>query len=125
MALTNLAWRLFRGRTFYQIAGDQKTTLHAELNLQPGEWVEVKSPEEIQATLDQHGRNRGLSFEPEMTLYCGRRYRVATPLRTIVAEETGKMIQLSNTVILDGVVCEGICSKNAPAPTFFTGVKSG
>jgi hypothetical protein len=114
LALTNRVWRLLRGQGLYQITGEQKTTLTAELNLQPGELVEIKSAAEIQATLDDKGRNRGLSFEPEMALHCGRRYRVAGPVRTIIAEETGKMVKLSNTVILEGLVCQGICVMNCP-----------
>jgi hypothetical protein len=114
LALLNRVWRRLHGRGFYQITGEQKKTLHAELNLQPGELVEIKSAAEIQATLDTQGRNRGLSFEAEMAAHCGRRYHVAAPVRTIIAEETGKMVQLSNTVILEGVVCQGICVKNCP-----------
>lgn len=118
LALINRLWRLLLGRGFHQIIGEQKKTLRAELNLQPGELVEIKSPAEIKATLDAQGRNRGLSFEPEMALYCGRRYRVATPVRTIIAEETGKMVQLRNTVILDGLVCQGICVRNCPRANY-------
>jgi hypothetical protein len=118
LALTNRVWRLLHGRGFYQITGEQKKTLRAELNLQPGELVEIKSPAEVEATLDAQGRNRGLSFEPEMVLHCGRRYRVATPVRTIIAEENGKMVELSNTVILEGLVCQGICVKNCPRANF-------
>jgi hypothetical protein len=118
LALMNRVWRLLHGRGFYQITGEQSKTLRAELNLQPGELVEIKSPREIQATLDAQGRNRGLSFEAEMAAHCGRRYRVAMPVRTIIAEETGKMVQLSNTVILEGVVCQGICVKNCPRANY-------
>ncbi len=119
LALTNRVWRLLHGRGFYQLTGEQKKTLAAELNLQPGELVEIKSPAEIEATLDAQGRNRGLSFEAEMAQHCGRRYRVATPLRTIIAEETGKMVHLRNTVILDGLICQGICAMNCPRANFF------
>jgi len=119
LALTNRVWRLLHGRGFYQLTGQQKQTLSAELNLQPGELVEIKSPAEIEATLDAQGRNRGLSFEPEMALHCGRRYRVATPVRNIIAEESGKMVKLSNTVILDGLICQGICVKNCPRSNYF------
>jgi len=42
--------------------------------LQPGELVEIKSEEEIMATLDLNKKNWGLSFTPEMKQYCGRRY---------------------------------------------------
>jgi hypothetical protein len=119
LALTNRLWRLLRGRGFYQLTGAQKQTLRADLNLQPGELVEIKSPAEIEATLDAQGRNRGLSFEPEMAQLCGRRYRVATPIRKIIVEETGKMVQLNNTVILEGLVCQGICVKNCPRANYF------
>ena len=53
-----------------------------------------------------------------MALHCGRRYRVATPLRTIIAEESGKMVQLNNTVILEGLVCQGICAVNCPRANY-------
>jgi hypothetical protein len=118
MAATNRIWRLVHGHTFYQLAGDQKKTENTELGLQSGELVEIRSRAEIQATLDDRGRNRGLSFEPEMALYCGRRFRVATPVRRIVAEESGKMLTLTNTVILEGVCCHGICSQNCPRANF-------
>jgi len=118
-ALANRGWRLLRGRSFYEVGGEQKKTLSAELNLQAGELVEITSLAEIEATLDSQGRNRGLSFEPEMALHCGRRYRVAAPLRTIVAEESGKLIHLNNTVILEGLVCRGICAVNCPRANYF------
>ena len=118
MALANRVWRLFHGRRFYQITGQRQKTLSAELNLRPGELVEVKSAEEIAATLDARGRNRGLQFEPEMARHCGRRYRVATPVRAIIAEESGKMVQLSNTVILEGLACQGICFHNCPRANY-------
>ncbi len=117
-SLTNRAWRLWRGRDFYQVAGQQTKTLSEELNLKPGEWVEVKSLAEIQATLDAGGCNRGLSFEPEMALYCGRRYRVASPVERIILEKTGEMARLRNTVILDGIACQGLCSMNCPRANF-------
>jgi hypothetical protein len=118
-ALSNRVWRLLKGRAYYELTGEQKKTLAVELNLQPGEWVEVKSVAEIQATLDAKGRNRGLGFDPEMMLHCGRRYRVATPLQKIIAEETGKMIELRNTVLLEGLTCQGICAMNCPRANYF------
>ena len=118
-ALLNRGSRLVIGRPFYEVSGEQKKTSSAGLDLRTGELVEVKSFAEIQATLDSQGRNRGLSFEPEMALHCGRRYRVAMPLRTIVVESTGKAVQLSDTVILEGLVCNGICAVNCPRANYF------
>jgi hypothetical protein len=37
-----------------------------------GDWVEVRSREEILATLDEHGRVDGMLFMPEMLSYCGK-----------------------------------------------------
>jgi hypothetical protein len=40
------------------------------------EWVEVRSKEEILATLDSRGRLNGMPFMPQMFQYCGKRFRV-------------------------------------------------
>jgi len=119
LIVANRLWWLLFGQHFYQITGNQTKTQHGELNLQPGELVEIKNAAEIRATLDPQGRNRGLTFESEMAAHCGRRYRVAGPVNTIILEETGKMAPLSNTVILEGVVCEGICANNCPRANLF------
>ena len=79
-----------------------------------GEWIEVKKPTEIEQTLNAQSRNQGLIFETDMLAFAGRRYRVAAPVHRIILEETGKMIELTNTVVLDGVTCKGLCSKNCP-----------
>jgi hypothetical protein len=44
--------------------------------LSVGDWVEVKSKEEILRTLDNDGRLDGMPFMPEMFQFCGKRYRV-------------------------------------------------
>jgi len=100
-------------------AGDRPGGPKGDLDLQPGEWVEVRSREEILATLDPDGKNRGLSFEVEMLEHCGRRYRVAYPVRKIILEMTGAMAELVHTVILDGVACEGTCAKSCPRRNYF------
>jgi hypothetical protein len=89
------------------LLGKLKRTPTASLNLQCGELVEVKSIEEILATLDLDGRNRGLYFDPEMKKCCGGRYRVLKRIDKMINEETGQMRQITNTVLLDGVVCHG------------------
>lgn len=44
--------------------------------LKPGDWVEVKTPQDIAETLDAEGTLDWLSFMPEMVEFCGRRFRV-------------------------------------------------
>lgn len=85
----------------------QGTTPIGILNLQPGELVEVKSREEILATLDLNKKNRGLSFTPEMKKYCGKRFRVLKRLDKMYIEQTGAMRQIANTVLLEGATCDG------------------
>ena len=77
-----------------------------ELKLQPGEFVQVRSRQEIFATLDQKNRNRGLLFDSEMLKYCGGTYRVARRVNQIVDEKNGKMLRMkSSCIILDGSAC--------------------
>lgn len=116
----NKLWQaLFRRDYYSRLTGKETKTRNPPLNLVPGEWVEVKSAAEIQATLDEEGRNRGLRFEAEMAAYCGRRFRVAAPVNTIIDEKTGKMLELTNTVALEGGTCQGICASNCPRANYF------
>ena len=77
------------------------------LALEPGEWVEVKSAEEIRATLDWRGMVRGLYFMDEMWRYCGQRFQVLKRMERLMVERTGEMRNIKNTVLLDGTVCDG------------------
>jgi hypothetical protein len=45
-------------------------------NLRAGDWVEVRSKEEILSSLDKNGRLQELPFMPQMFRYCGQRFRV-------------------------------------------------
>jgi hypothetical protein len=79
-----------------------------QLNLEPGEWVQVKSPEEIGLTLNDAGANRGLVFTAEMVPSCGKTFRVKDRVSRIVDERTGKMLNFKNDcIILEGAICTG------------------
>lgn len=86
--------------------GNLTTTPTELLNLQPGELVEIKSFDEIKQTLDVGGRNKGLLFDSDMIQFCGKRFRVKNRLDKMILERDGKMIEVRNTVILDGVTCQ-------------------
>ena len=75
-----------------------------------GDLVEVRSKEEILATLDQHGAVDGMPFMPEMLQYCGRRFRVgAVAHKTCdTARQTWKARRLQATVHLAGLHCDGL-----------------
>jgi hypothetical protein len=113
------AFALMRGRKAGN--GTVKATCGATvranepLNLHCGEWVEVKSEEEILQTLDAAGANRGLVFIDEMRRYCGKQLRVHKRLERMLLEESKQVRRLKNTVLLDRAMCEGIgigCDKS-------------
>jgi hypothetical protein len=101
--------RLIRGGEKYPfIAGRLTKTPKETLDLQPGEVVRVKSKEQILATLDRSGANRGLTFNGEMLKYCGQEARVLRRVNRIIDEPTGKMMHFSNDcIILEGAICFG------------------
>ena len=75
-----------------------------------GDLVEVRSKEEIVATLDQHGSVDGMPFMPEMLQYCGRRFRVgAVAHKTCdTARQTWTGRRLQATVHLAGLHCDDL-----------------
>ena len=48
----------------------------ANVNWRAGDWVEVRTKEEILRTLDKKGQLDGLPFMPQMFNYCGKRFQV-------------------------------------------------
>jgi len=78
----------------------------ALLDLQPGEWVEVKGHDEILATLDIHHQNKGLAFSGDMVEACGKKMRVQRRVDTIIDERTGRLRMVRGTVLLEGSICD-------------------
>lgn len=78
------------------------------LGLKVGDLVEVRSAEEILATLDGRGELDGLPFMPEMAAFCGRRltvHKVAHKLCDYIGH-TG-MLRMRDAVHLSGSRCDG------------------
>lgn len=92
------------------------------LDLEPGEWVEVKSHDEILKTITPRLENRGLKYNVEMTPSCGQRFRVAQRVQRIIEEKSGRMMTFKNPCItLEGVYCRALytpysllCTRRAP-----------
>lgn len=103
-------WLLIHGGApFPWVHGDLERTPRTTLGLQPGETVRVRSREEIRATLDRRGYNRGLSFDPEMMPYCGTTRRVDRRVQRIIDDLTGRMLRPNGDCIaLEGAVCRGL-----------------
>jgi hypothetical protein len=74
-----------------------------------GEVVEIRSKEEILASLDERGCLDGLPFMPEMLQHCGRRFRLgAVAHKTCeTANRTWKGRRVERAVHLAGVRCDG------------------
>ena len=76
--------------------------------LRQGDAVEIRSPAEILATLDDEGRLAGVPFMPEMLRYLGRQFTVEARLEracdTITQSGARRM---PDTVLLDDLRCDG------------------
>lgn len=96
-----------RGGVPYPFFSGQLTkTPTEELNLKPGDLVEIKSYPEIVSTLDRRNKNRGLYFDCEMVPFCGEKHRVLDRIERIVNEKTGEMSKLPGAcIMMEGVIC--------------------
>jgi hypothetical protein len=114
MGMFNAFTDRWMGRRYPHMCGNRTSqTPAASLDLKPGDLVQVRSREEILATVNQKLLNRGLSFDVEMTPYCGKQYRVLRRVEKIVDERTGRMLRMNTpSLILDGVTCTGYRSSN-------------
>jgi len=87
---------------------DTKPLANDRLDLRAGDWVEVRSVEEILATLDDLGSLDGLPFMPEMLQYCGRRFQVfKSAHKTCDTIATYRNRRMNNAVHLEGLRCDG------------------
>ena len=85
------------------------------MKLRAGDWVEVRSKEEILATLDKNGRMEGLPFMPQMFQYCGQRFKVYKRAhKTCDFVYTMHSRELPNGVHLD-LRCDGKACGGYPA----------
>lgn len=83
------------------------------MDLKTGDWVEVKSPNEIARTLDSNGTLDGLPFMPEMVQFCGRRFQVLRRAEKACIEFPGggykiREFRQNDVVLLDELRCSGL-----------------
>jgi len=78
------------------------------LNLCAEEWVEVRSKDEILATLDKRGQLDGLPFMPEMFQHCGQRLRVYKRAHKTCDPPNGLSARrMESAVHLENIRCNG------------------
>ena len=80
-----------------------------------GDLVEVRSKEEILATLDDHGCLEGMPFMPEMLRFCGKRFpvRAAVHKTCDTAKKMGTARRVSAAVHLADLRCDGWAQADA------------
>jgi hypothetical protein len=101
----------------YREPTDRNSSPKEVLDLQPGEIVRVKTRQQIEQTLNSASKNRGLWFDREMHRFCGGEFRVASVVRTLVEEASGKLLTMgSPCIVLEGVSATGeylgLCPQN-------------
>jgi hypothetical protein len=80
----------------------------SRLDLRAGDVVEVRSREEILATLDPDGTLDALPFMPEMLEFCGKRFTVAKRAdKTCDTIQHSGLRRMTDTVHLEGTRCSG------------------
>ena len=77
--------------------------------LKAGDWVWVRSKDEVLATLDKNGRLEELPFMPQMLQYCGRKFRVAKRAHKLCGTGHSTISgTMENAVALEGELrCDG------------------
>jgi hypothetical protein len=99
---------------------ESKSFISKPLRLNVGDWVVVRSKDEILSTLDERACLDGLPLQPEMLAFCGRRMRVAK-----VAHKTCDNIKktggrrMLNAVHLEGSRCDGAAHGGCQADCVF------
>jgi len=80
----------------------------ASASIQGGDWVRVRTPGEIAATLDAKGKNKGLWFDREMLKHCGQTFRVLGRVERIIDIKSTTMIPMKTPcIVLSGVHSSG------------------
>lgn len=94
----------FRNQCF---AGRSAPVRRPPLELQPGEWVRIRTAGQIAETIDVKGGTRGLWFDREMLQYCGRTFRVRDRVTRFIHDDGTLVTFKSPAVKLEGVTCSG------------------
>lgn len=77
------------------------------IGLKAGDWVWVRSEEEIRATLNHWNELYGCAFIDEMVEYCGTKQRIFKLVERFVDERDYKPKKVRGIVLLEGVFCNG------------------
>jgi hypothetical protein len=86
----------------------QVDTKHATTLLNSGDVVQIRSINEIRATLDSNSRLKGCRFMPEMEQYCETVQRVFKPVERYLNECDFTVRKSKGLVLLENLFCQGV-----------------
>ena len=75
--------------------------------LKAGDWVQVRTKDEILSTLDSKGQLEALPFMPEMFAFCGQRFKVFKRAHKTCDPPNIQGRKMPGTVHLEGLRCNG------------------
>ncbi len=84
-----------------------RTPVAETSRLKPGDWVRVRSREEIQATLNSWKELKGCAFLDEMWQYCDTTQQVLQSMERFLDERDYKVKKCKGIILLKGVLCQG------------------
>jgi hypothetical protein len=79
----------------------------SSVKLLPGDWVRIRSLEEIKATLNHWKQVKGCGFMPEMAEFCNTIHRVYKCMNHFVDERDALVKKSNGIILLEGVLCQG------------------
>jgi len=77
------------------------------IHLKAGDWVRVRSLEEIQKTLNTFNELKGCAFLEDMKQYCDTQQRLLKVMERFLDERDYQVKKAKGIVLLDGVYCQG------------------
>ena len=72
-----------------------------------GDYIKIRSKDEILKTLDKNNRLEGCFFMQDMFDHCGTRHKVLKKIENFYDEATSKMRKARNTFLLEDLHCSG------------------
>ena len=77
------------------------------MRLASGDWVRIRSKEQIEATLDRWQSLKGCGFMDGMASYCGTTQRVLKRVERFMDERDFRLKKASGVVLIEGLMCSG------------------
>lgn len=98
-----LSHKLQKNQNFKQVQASP--TCNDEIKA--GDWVKVRSADEIRGILDVRGGTRGCIFTPEMYARCGQTYKVYKQIEHFYDEVKERECKCRDIFLLEGAFCSG------------------